>query len=99
MVTERYILFPTSDSSREITLTCPIRPGALAHRYSVEWLEYTADNNEVKLLNSKDFDLSISTDPSSSRQYQCIVTILHRNDTVVVEGVYNGSLINLNKQG
>ena len=74
---DRYIIFPTPDSIREITLTCPITPGPLSDsQYSVEWIG--TDGSTV--INRKDYSIKEDIDPSSSPQYQCIVTIQHRSD-------------------
>ena len=65
----RYVIFPTSDS-REVTLTCPITPGPLSDQYTVEWMG----------TDRKDYNIKEDIDPSSSLQYQCIVSIQHRSD-------------------
>lgn len=89
----RYVVFPTAESSRDIQLHCDIRPGALGSRYSVEWL-----GNSVS-LGYQTFDISVSLRPSSStQQYLCRVTIVHRNDTESSE-VYNGPAIMLQQRG
>ena len=83
----RYITFPTPDS-REITLTCPITPGPLSERqYTVQWIG--TDGSTV--INRKEYDIKEDTDPSSSAQYQCIVTIQHRSDQDDIT-VYNETI-------
>ena len=73
----RYIIFPTPDSVREVTLTCPITPGPLSDsQYTVEWIG--TDGSTV--INRKDYSIKEDIDLSSSPQYQCIVTIQHRSD-------------------
>ena len=90
----RYIIFPTPDSVREINFSCPIRPGGLEESYFVQWLSYTP----VTVLSSNNYDISVTTDPTSSLEYQCRVAIQHRsdqNDAVL----YNGPRIVLEKKG
>ena len=85
MSRHRYIVFSEPNSVREITLSCPIRPGPLSERqYTVEWIGSTG----------KDYVIKEDISPSSSLQYQCIVTVQHRsdqdnttvyNDTITIE--------------
>ena len=90
----RYVVFPTAESSRDIQLHCDIRPGALGSRYSVEWLGNSAS------LSYQTFDISVSLRPFlSTQQYLCKVTIKHRNDTESSSKVYNGPLIMLEQRG
>ena len=73
----RYVIFLTPDSVREVTLTCPIRPGPLSdNQYSVIWMG--TDGSTV--INRKDYNIKEDIVPSSSLQYQCIVSIQHRSD-------------------
>ena len=94
----RNITFPTADSSREVNLTCPIRPGALSERYRVQWeLRFSA----LGLTFIKDignYDITEDIYPTSRIQYQCKVTILHRDLDEDVD-VYSGPMIVLNKIG
>ena len=78
MRSDRYVIFPTLDSVREITLTCPITPGPLSDsQYTVEWIE--TDGSTV--INRKDYSIKEDINASFFLQlYQCVVTIQHRND-------------------
>lgn len=88
-------MFPTSDSSRAINLSCDIRPGVREEQYAVEWQQ-----NSFTSLPYDTFDISVSLQPSSStQQYQCRVTIEHRNDTGASKKVYNGPIITLEQKG
>ena len=71
----RYVIFPTHDN-REIILTCPITPGPFSDQYTVEWIG--TDGSTV--INRKDYSIKEDIAPSSSPQYQCIVTVQHRSD-------------------
>ena len=83
----RYITFPTPDS-REMTLTCPISPGPLSDsQYTVQWIG--TDGSTV--INRRDYNIMEDIDPSSSLQYQCIVTIQHCSDQDDIT-VYNDTI-------
>ena len=91
--THRYIIFPTADSSREVNLSCPIRPGALSERYSVRW-----ESQDPLVASVMDYDLLLTTTASSTFQYQCQVTIQHHtegNNTLT----YGGPVTVLEKLG
>ena len=90
----RNITFPTADSSREVNLTCPIRPGALSERYTVRWQSSTN-----RLENFGNYDIAEDINPTSGDHFQCIVTILHIYSEDIVLEVYNGPMIVLNKIG
>ena len=90
----RNITFPTADSSREVKLTCPIRPGALSERYTVRW-----ESSTNLLENFGNYDITEDIDPTSRDHFQCKVTIVHRYLQDIVLEVYNGPMIVLNKIG
>ena len=77
----QYILFPTRESTREVTLTCAIQPGALSESYSVVWrrikptgVRYSDGTFSVTVNETTE----MSSVPS---EYQCTVNIQH-NSTV-----------------
>ena len=89
----RHITFPTPDSVRDIMLSCPIRPGALIEKYSVQWRPMLPD---FVTINSTAFDISVKFRPVISSQYRCTVTIDHFNGIVVN---YHGPQIAVFTQG
>lgn len=96
----RYIIFPTCESPREIILSCSIRPGALEESYSFEWVSHDPEAPGFSVINSKNYDIPVVTDASSSLQlYQCRVTIQHRSDQDYPIIIYNGPMIVLEKKG
>ena len=93
----RFIIFLTPDSVREITLSCPIRPGPLSDsQYSVEWISRHPGIDGSTVIDKKDYDINEDISPSSSSQYQCIVTIQHYSDR---ETVYNDTVITIESLG
>jgi hypothetical protein len=95
--TNRYVVLPSAGSSREIQLSCSIRPGPLTAQYSVRWTE----NHSGQTLNLTEdtYYLFVTAEPSSqAQQYQCRVTVQHRSDLVGSQVVYNGPLITVNKK-
>ena len=96
-VRHRYITFPTADS-REVNLTCPIRPGALSDSYSVQWESSIPGVDGFTIVDTGHYDITEDIDPTSRHQYQCKVSIQHRNDQTGTE-TYDGPMIVLNKTG
>ena len=100
---DRYIVFPTATSSRDISLSCDIRPGALSNRYSVQWLEYSLERGSFLPLSANTFDIDITASYGQSSlvvpQYQCRVAIEHRNDTQDGLRDYSGPIIRINQKG
>ena len=94
----RYITFPTGDSSREVNLTCPIRPGALSDSYSVQWESSIPGVPGFTIFDTGNYTITEDIHPTSRHQYQCRVTIQHRSDQSGTE-TYNGPMIVLNKTG
>ena len=92
----RYLLFPTPDSSRNIELSCAIRPGQLEERYQVEWVALTPPS--FVLLNTHFYDISINSTLSSHHRYQCKVTIEYQTPSNF-ERTYNGPEIIIEKKG
>ena len=95
-------MFPNSETRRTIKLSCDIRPGALASRYSVQWFEYSSEKNGFFPLSDSGFDMDISTGyvgSSEAPRYQCRVTIEHRNDALDSEIEYVGPVIAVNGKG
>ena len=95
-VIHRYITFPTADSSREVNLTCSIRPGALSERYSVRWASSIPGIEGFTVVDTGHFDIKEDIHSASLHQYQCKVTIQHSSSDVET---YNGPTIILNKTG
>ena len=89
---DRYIVLPDQTRSREIELSCAIRPGALRDRYSVQWIQA----NPNIIIDTNQFELLQSINASSQLQYNCEVTIQH---STAVERVYNGPRINIQTNG
>ena len=95
-VTHRNITFPTADSSREVNLSCPIRPGALSERCRVQWESSIPGIPGFTIVDTELFTITEDIHPTSLHQYQCKVTIQHSNTKTET---YNGPIINLNKIG
>ena len=91
----RYITFPTGYSSREVNLSCPIRPGALSDSYSVQW-ESSIPGEGFTIVDNEHYDITEDIHPTYRHQYQCKVTIQHNND---VEETYYCPMIIINKIG
>ena len=89
---DRYIVLPGQTRSREIELSCAIRPGALRDQYSVQWIQA----NPNKIIDTNQFELLQSINASSQFQYHCEVTIQHNT---AIERVYNGPRINIQTNG
>ena len=94
----RYVVFPTPDSSRVVTLSCPIRPGALEESYSVEWQASNPGGGFTTLENSASCDFPVNITPSSQPVYWCRVSIRHRDDQVDTIP-YNGPQIMIENKG
>ena len=93
-----YITFPTGDSSREVTLTCFIRPGVLSDSYSVQWESSIPGVDGFTIVNTEHYDITEDIDPTSRDQYQCKVSIQHRSDDSG-KVTYDGPTIIINKLG
>ena len=97
--TLRYLTFPSPDSSRDIELSCPIRPGVLEERYTVDWQgTYPQSRTFILFSNSSFYDFSVNTVPSSQRQFQCRVNIQHRSDLSHTT-FYSGPTIIVERKG
>ena len=94
----RHITFPTGDSSREVNLSCSIRPGALSDSYSVQWESRIPGVPGFKILDTEHYDITEHIHPTSRDQYQCKVTIQHRSDETGTE-TYDGPVIVFYKLG
>ena len=98
----RNITFPTPESSREVNLSCPIRPGALSERYSVRWISSVPGTGAFRLIpNSNKYDITVSHASSSLDQYECQVTVMHRigQGVLKVTRRYDGPMIVIKKYG
>ena len=89
----QYILFPTRESTREVTLSCAIQPGALSESYSVVWrrvqptaFTYSADT----------FSITVTETASNNSEYRCRVTIVHSS---TVNEEYNPPILIVQKKG
>ena len=91
---DRYIVLPDQTNSREIELSCAIRPGALKDRYSVQWIQ----TDPPPIIDINQFTILIlrSIDSVSSAVYQCRVTIAH---SIRVTREYPGPRINIQTRG
>ena len=97
--TLRYLTFPSPNSSRDIELSCPIRPGVLEERYTVHWQgTYPKSRPFILFSNSSFYDFSVNTIPSSQRQFQCRVDIQHRSDQSHTT-LYSGPTIIVERKG
>ena len=68
---------PDADSVVSTELQCDIQPGALRHRYSVQWRQLLHDNY-VLIAEERSFNLTLNVNYSlNGLQYQCKVTIDH----------------------
>ena len=91
----RHVVFPTLDSSRDIELSCPIRPGALKERYEVGWIAFSGSH---KKGIGAFYDIPVTITPSSHLSYHCIVIIDHVG-TGVNTVTYIGPSIIAKKRG
>ena len=92
----QYILFPTRESTREVTLSCAIQPGALTGSYSVVWrrvqptsFTYSDDTFSITVTETTE----VSSVPS---EYLCTVDIQH---SPTVNEVYNPPRLIVQKKG
>lgn len=91
--TNRYVVFPYPEMTREIELNSAIRPGALAQSYTPRWTQLSP---RTVLISSNTFDITVNESLSSvPAQYQCRVTIQHHLDPVT----YDGPVINIHGRG
>ena len=90
----RYIIFPSPESQRTVTLHCDIQPGLLADRYTVDWTKES--ENGLTILTEGIY--SLTTDVMTSDAfYRCRVCIQHKSDG---DGTtYLGPKIIINKAG
>ena len=79
----RYVILPSPESNRSIVLSCAIRPGALAGRYSVVWEQVDQNNNSFINENKPDILVDVDSTAATPSQYQCNVTIQHSSVTSV----------------
>ena len=78
-----YIILPSPESNRSIVLSCAVRPGALAGRYSVVWEQVDQNNNSFIDENKPNILVDVESTSTTPSQYQCNVTIQHNNVTSV----------------
>ena len=98
----RNITFPTPESSRDINLSCPIRPGALSERYSARWVSSVPGTGEFRVIpNSNRYDTTVSHASSSLDQYECQIMITHciGQDVAEIIRSYDGPLIVIKRNG
>ena len=72
----RYVIIPTPESSRRISLSCAIRPGALTDRYSVTWVL-------PRSLSANTQTITVQVNSTTFAIYHCIVRIQHSSDVSV----------------
>ena len=94
-----YRVFSNRSSTRDIGLSCPIRPGALEESYSVVWQASNPGSGFTTIDDSEgQYNFSVTVDSSSQSKYQCKVSIQHRSDQVATQD-YDGPEIIIEKLG
>ena len=78
----RYVIIPTPESSRRISLSCAIKPGALTDRYSVMWEQMLQPGSPHSLAASTQ-SITVEVNSTSFAMYQCTVRIQHSSDVSV----------------
>lgn len=86
---EHWCTVLTSNSSREVNLSCSIQPGALRESYSVYWVSETFG----VFSNINEYEISVPVNQSSSLEYQCVVSIQHRSDQNSTVTYYSPTII------
>ena len=77
-----YIILPSPESNCSIVLSCAVRPGALAGRYSVVWEQVDQNNNSFINENKPDILVDVVSTAATPSQYQCTVTIQHSSSII-----------------
>ena len=78
----RYVIIPTPESSRRISLSCAIRPGALTDRYSVTW-EQILPHESPHPLPTITQSITVQVNSTSFAMYRYTVRIQHSSDVSV----------------
>ena len=94
-----YVLFSDPNTVREVELICPIKPGVLSDKYTVEWQRLSP--TFVPLSRETNYTVTVEesgseTFPSIPTGYQCEVIIQHNRDEVES---YRSSEIVVEKRG
>ena len=94
-----YVLFSAPNTVREVELICPIKPGVLTDKYTVQWQH--SSPTFVPLIDETDYTVTVEesgseTFPSIPTSYRCEVNIQHNSD---VDESYRSSEIVVEKRG
>ena len=80
----RYVIFPTPEGTRRISLSCAIRPGAMTDRYSVTWKQILPFGSPHLLsANTQNITVDVNSTNATISTYQCNVIIQHSSDVSV----------------
>ena len=80
----RYVIFPTPEGTRRISLSCAIRPGAMTDRYSVTWKQILPFGSLLLLsANTQNITVDVNSTNATISTYQCNVIIQHSSDVSV----------------
>ena len=94
-----YVLFSDPNTVREVELICPIKPGVLSDKYTVQWLQSSPTFST--LIGETDYTVTVEesgseTFPLIPTGYQCEVNIQHNSDE---DESYKSSEIVVEKRG
>ena len=94
-----YVLFSAPNTAREVELICPIKPGVLSDKYTVQWQH--SSPTFFTLIGETDYTVTVEesgseTFPSIPTGYQCEVIIQYQNN---LDESYRSSEIVVEKRG
>ena len=91
----RHVLLLSQKSSHEITVHCPIKPGAMKDRYQFQWRVVNLHAPwDTTLFEDKGH--SISANISHNIRYQCTATVIHSEGQ---KHTYDGPVIHIHSHG
>ena len=92
----RYVVFRHSDSPRNISISCDIKPGSLRQQYGVQWVNIST-STEVMTELPEEYDIELPIAAMGDVQYRCIVDIQHRSDRNKTEPYHGKRIIIIQK--
>ena len=92
----RYVILPSAEAKRVITLHCDIQPGAVRGRYSVTWFRYRGTTDELTRMSETSFNLTRNIWNDHDSEYKCDVAINHDG---ITERSYEGARIHVKTAG
>ena len=95
---DRYFILPSADTA--VNLSCVIRPGALANKYSVRWTRQLSSRAPIP-MNETTFNIAVFMPPREPKRFACHVTIEHLtfNNEVLLQGLYDVPQVTVHTKG